>query len=60
MAVISMLGIGVPMAYIFAIVLDLKISRNILRISLDELFRGIMMLFRFKSKKWLNYVEIGG
>jgi len=60
MAVISMLGIGVPMAYIFAIVLDLKLAGIFLGLASDEFFRGIMMLFRFKSKKWLNHVEIGG
>lgn len=60
MAVISMLGIGIPAAYLFAIVLDLKLAGIFLGLATDELFRGIMMLYRFRSKKWLKFVEIGG
>jgi putative MATE family efflux protein len=48
----SMWGIGVLFAFIFGLVLDFGVIGIWLAISMDEWIRGIIMLFRWKSKVW--------
>ena len=54
MAVISMFGIAVLFTYIFAIRLELGIIGVFLALSMDEIFRGLSMTFRWSRKKWMR------
>ncbi|WP_297421959.1 MATE family efflux transporter [Clostridium sp.] len=48
----SMWAIGVGLAYILSITLNLGMPGMWIALSLDEWVRGIIMYFRWKSKKW--------
>lgn len=52
MAVISMLGIAIPSAYLFGIVLGLGLFGIYMAYALDELIRAIFMVMRWQSRKW--------
>ncbi len=52
MAVISMLGIAIPSAYVFGIVLGLGLFGIYMAYALDELIRAIFMVIRWQSRKW--------
>lgn len=54
MAIFSMLGIGISSAYIYGTVLNLGLIGIYLGLVSDELFRGLVMLYRWVSKAWLN------
>ncbi|MFW6269879.1 MAG: MATE family efflux transporter, partial [Bacillota bacterium] len=52
MAIISMWGIGLVGAYIFGVVLGLGLPGIWMGLLIDEWFRGVCMLQRWKSRKW--------
>ncbi|MBU1143846.1 MAG: MATE family efflux transporter [Firmicutes bacterium] len=52
MAVLSMFGIAVTSAYFFGIYLGLGLFGIYMAFVLDEVFRGILMFFRWQSRKW--------
>jgi Na+-driven multidrug efflux pump len=54
MAIISMLGIGITAAYVYSNVWQLGLLGIYLGLSTDELFRGLVMLFRWLKKSWVN------
>ncbi|MFZ5987054.1 MAG: MATE family efflux transporter [Bacillota bacterium] len=54
MGVISMYGIGVTLSYILGIVLGLGLVGVWIAFACDEWFRGIIMLWRWKSRVWEN------
>lgn len=47
-------GIGVPLAVLGGLVLNLPIYFVYLMIGTEELYKGLMSLARFKSGRWLN------
>ena len=53
-AVISMFVFAVGGTYVFGIALSLAVFGCYFAMSLDELFRGMFMIFRWRSKKWMN------
>lgn len=50
--IVTMWGIGVLFAFILGLVLEFGVIGIWLAISMDEWTRGIIMLFRWKSKVW--------
>jgi putative MATE family efflux protein len=52
MAVISMWGVGVLGGYLFGVVLGYGLPGIWMGLLLDEWFRGVCMLLRWRSKKW--------
>lgn len=52
-AIISMLGVSVTSAYIFAIVLDFGVVGIFMGFALDETLRGSLVLIRWLKKGWL-------
>ncbi|MDO9629435.1 MAG: MATE family efflux transporter [Acholeplasmataceae bacterium] len=52
MAVLSMFGIAVTSAYFFGIHLGLGLFGIYMAFVFDEVFRGILMFFRWQSRKW--------
>ena len=55
MAVISMYGISVLLGYVFGIVLAWGVIGVFIAMSMDELFRGVIMFYRWRSKQWHKY-----
>lgn len=54
MAVLSMLGIAVPLSYIFGIKLSYGLVGVWIANGVDEWVRAITMLLRWKSRKWVG------
>ncbi|MBQ3601199.1 MAG: MATE family efflux transporter [Lachnospiraceae bacterium] len=54
MGIISMWGIGVVFSYVLGIQLRLGIVGVWIALAADEIFRGIIMFFRWKMCKWHN------
>jgi putative MATE family efflux protein len=54
MAVISMFGLAVLFTYILAIKLELGIIGVFIALSMDEIFRGMSMVFRWYQRKWMK------
>ncbi|MBD1380608.1 MATE family efflux transporter [Metabacillus arenae] len=52
--ILSMWGVGVPIAYYFGIHLGYGLVGVWLSFIADEWLRGILMYFRWKSKVWVN------
>ena len=52
MAIFSMWGIGLVLAYIFGVVLGFGLPGIWIGLLIDEWLRGICMLFRWRGKKW--------
>ena len=51
-AIVSMWLVSVLGAYIFAVVLGMGIFGLWIALALDEILRGVLMVFRFKSGRW--------
>ncbi|MFT6986711.1 MAG: putative MATE family efflux protein [Psychromonas sp.] len=51
----SMWGIGVSLTYLLGIYFGFGVIGAWLAIAADEWFRGIIMLFRWRSKKWTKF-----
>ncbi|MFC3746546.1 MATE family efflux transporter [Paenibacillus sp. GCM10012306] len=56
--VISMWGISIPLAYLFGIVWQMGIPGIWLAFIVDEWLRGILMIMRWRSRKW-QHIRIG-
>lgn len=54
MAVLSMFGIAVLFSYIFAISFEMGIVGIFLASMMDELVRGVTMVYRWMSRKWVT------
>ncbi|RDU36001.1 MATE family efflux transporter [Neobacillus piezotolerans] len=52
MAFVSMWGIGVPVAYLLGITMEMGLVGIWIAFIADEWFRGIVMYFRWKSRVW--------
>jgi putative MATE family efflux protein len=60
MAVLSMFGVAVVFAYVFGIRLGLGLFGVYMAYVMDEVLRGIFMVFRWQSRKWESksgYIE---
>nr|WP_240949582.1 MULTISPECIES: MATE family efflux transporter [unclassified Psychrobacillus] len=58
MGALSMVMMSVPLGYLFVFVLDMGLPGIWLAIAADEWLRGIIMFFRWKSKKWEKYALV--
>lgn len=54
MGIISMWGIGVFLSYVLGIRFHLGIIGVFIALGADELFRGVIMFFRWRMGKWRN------
>lgn len=52
MAIVSMWGLCVPIAYFLGIVMEFGLPGIWIAFIIDEWFRGIVMYFRWKSRAW--------
>jgi putative MATE family efflux protein len=52
LAIVSMIGITIGLAYLFGIVLGLGLFGIYMAYVSDELFRGVFMYTRWQSRKW--------
>ncbi|MCL2373077.1 MAG: MATE family efflux transporter [Defluviitaleaceae bacterium] len=53
--IFSMWGIGALMGFVLGVVLGFGVVGIIIATAMDECTRGIIMLFRWRSKKWQKY-----
>ncbi|MDQ0338636.1 putative MATE family efflux protein [Caldalkalibacillus uzonensis] len=58
MAVVSMWGISVPLAYVLGIHFGLGLIGVWVAYTVDEWFRGLIMLGRWRSRKWESKVLV--
>lgn len=58
MGAISMIGISLPLGYFFVFILDWGLVGVWAAIAIDEWTRGLIMLFRWKSKAWKRYALV--
>lgn len=54
MGILSMWGIGVLLSYVLGIYLGLGIIGVWIALAADEIFRGVVMFFRWKQKSWYD------
>jgi Na+-driven multidrug efflux pump len=52
--ILSMWGISVPLAYLFGITLEFGLLGIYLAFVVDEWLRGLLMLFRWRSRVWMR------
>ncbi len=57
--VFSMVAMSLPLGYFLVFVLDMGLPGIWLAIAADEWIRGIIMYFRWKSRKWEKYALVG-
>lgn len=60
MAVISMYGISVLFGYVLGIVFAWGVIGVFVAMSLDELFRGFFMFYRWRNRSWHKYAVTEG
>lgn len=53
-----MIGISLPLGYFFVFILDWGLVGVWAAIAIDEWTRGLIMLFRWKSKAWKRYALV--
>ncbi|AYC28500.1 MATE family efflux transporter [Paenisporosarcina cavernae] len=58
MAVLSMVLMSLPLGYLFVFVLDFGLVGIWLAIAADEWLRGVIMFFRWRSRKWEKYALV--
>lgn len=56
---VSMILIGLSLGYIFVFVFDLGLVGIWLAISCDEWIRAILVIFRWRSRKWERFAIVG-
>lgn len=56
---VSMIIIGLSLGYLFVFVLDLGLVGVWLAISCDEWTRAILVIFRWRSRKWERFAIVG-
>ena len=52
--IFHMWGVGALLSFIFAVSFDMGLPGIILGMAIEELNRGIIMIFRWRSKKWME------
>ncbi len=57
MALFSMIGIAIPFAYFFGIHLGLGLFGIYIAYAMDEVIRGLVMLYRWLSRKWTTKTQ---
>lgn len=57
MAIISMLGLAIPLAFILARTLSLGLFGIYLALAFDEMHRAFWMAKRWRSKRWITLLE---
>ncbi|MBB6693512.1 MATE family efflux transporter [Cohnella xylanilytica] len=57
--IVSMVGMSLPLGYLLVFVLDMGLAGVWLAIAADEWARGIIMLFRWRSKAWKGKSLVG-
>lgn len=50
---------GVPLAFLGAVTLRLPVEQVVLLITLEEIVKCVIALFRLRSNRWLHEVAIG-
>ena len=55
MGVLSMWGIGVAMSYLLGVHWGYGVFGAWMAIAMDEWFRGIIMAYRWRAKKWIRF-----
>lgn len=55
MGILSMWGIGVVMSYFLGIHWGYGVLGAWLAVAMDEWFRGLIMAYRWRAKKWIKY-----
>lgn len=58
MGIVSMWGISVPLSYMFGIHMGLGLIGIWIAMAIDEWFRAVFMLFRWKSRKWEDKILV--
>ena len=56
---VTMSTIGVPLAFLGAVTLRLPVEQVVLLITLEEIVKCVIALFRLRSNRWLHEVAIG-
>ncbi|MCM3721765.1 MATE family efflux transporter [Solibacillus isronensis] len=56
---VSMIVIGLSLGYLFVFVLDLGLVGVWLAIACDEWIRAVLVIFRWRSRKWERYAIVG-
>ena len=56
---ITMWTIGVPLAFLGAVTLRLPVEQVVLLVTLEEIVKCVIALFRLRSNRWLHEVAIG-
>lgn len=56
---VTMWTIGVPLAFLGAVTLRLPVEQVVLLITLEEIVKCVIALFRLRSNRWLHEVAIG-
>ena len=59
MGILSMWGVAVPIAYLLTIHFNMGLSGIWIAFIVDEWLRGILMLWRWRSRVWVNMRFIG-
>ncbi|MGN7476359.1 MATE family efflux transporter [Solibacillus silvestris] len=57
--IVSMIMIGLSLGYFFVFILDLGLVGVWLAIACDEWIRAILVIFRWRSRKWERYAIVG-
>ncbi|MEZ9895656.1 MATE family efflux transporter, partial [Vibrio lentus] len=55
MGILSMWGIGVAMSYLLGVHWGYGVLGAWMAIAMDEWFRGIIMAYRWRTKKWTRF-----
>lgn len=55
MGILSMWGIGVAMSYLLGVHWGYGVFGAWMAIAMDEWFRGIIMAYRWRAKKWTRF-----
>lgn len=56
---VSMIVIGLSLGYLFVFILDLGLVGVWLAIACDEWIRAVLVIFRWRSRKWERYAIVG-
>ncbi|MCL1923946.1 MAG: MATE family efflux transporter [Defluviitaleaceae bacterium] len=52
--IFHMWGVGALIGFVLAVVFNMGVIGIVIATALEELFRGVIMFFRWKSKKWIK------
>jgi Na+-driven multidrug efflux pump len=46
--------IGLPLAYLFGLSLEMSVTVVMIAVTSQEIFKFILLYYRYRSKKWIN------